>query len=158
MASASTLGTMSPQLLRVVERAQREPEGRFHSLAHLIDVPALERAYHRMRKDAAVGVDGVTKEQYGRELERKQRELDLVQAVDTIRDSVIEPADCSNSAQKTMVERMRIISTTVRPNSAELWVLNPYTTKPTINTIEPYSTFSANVSLPGMKCRLTSTA
>jgi len=40
-------------------------EGRFHSLAHLIDVPALERAYHRVRKDGAVGVDGVTKEQYG---------------------------------------------------------------------------------------------
>ena len=53
MANASTLGNMSPQLLKVVERAQREPEGRLHSLAHLIDVPALERAYHRSRKDAA---------------------------------------------------------------------------------------------------------
>ncbi len=51
---------MSLQLRKVVERARREPEGRFPSLAHLIDVPALERAYHRMRKDAAVGVDGVT--------------------------------------------------------------------------------------------------
>jgi len=36
--------TLSPELNEVVERAQREPEGRFHSLAHLIDVPALERA------------------------------------------------------------------------------------------------------------------
>ncbi len=53
MANAQTLGKMSPKLLKVVERAQREPEGRFHSLAHLIDVPALGRAYHRMRKDAA---------------------------------------------------------------------------------------------------------
>jgi len=69
MSNASTLESMSPQLLKVVERAQREPEGRFHSLAHLLDGPALERAYHRMRKDAAVGVDGVTKEQYGQELE-----------------------------------------------------------------------------------------
>ncbi len=75
MANASTLGNMSPELLRVVERAQREPEGRFHSLAHLIDVPALERAYGRMRKDAAVGVDGVTKEQYGQDLERKLQDL-----------------------------------------------------------------------------------
>jgi len=33
MSSASTLGGMSPQLLKVVERARREPEGRFHSLA-----------------------------------------------------------------------------------------------------------------------------
>src|SRR5499427_7994975 len=69
MANASTLDDMSPGLVKVVERAQREPEGRFHALAHLIDVPALERAYRRQRADAAVGVDGVTKEQYGRELE-----------------------------------------------------------------------------------------
>ena len=49
MTNALTLENMSPELLRVVERAQREPEGRFHSLAHLIDVSALERAYHRSR-------------------------------------------------------------------------------------------------------------
>ncbi len=75
MTHASTLENMSPELLRVVERAQREPEGRFNSLAHLIDVSALERAYHRSRKDAAVGVDGVTKEQYGRDLEQNLRDL-----------------------------------------------------------------------------------
>jgi len=75
MANASTLGSMSPELLRVVERAQREPEGRFHSLAHLIDVPALRRAYERMRKDAAVGVDGTTKEQYGQDLEVRLEDL-----------------------------------------------------------------------------------
>jgi group II intron reverse transcriptase/maturase len=61
--------------LKVAERAKKEPEGRFHSLAHLIDVPALKRAYRRMRKDAAVGVDGVTKEQYGRDLERNLQDL-----------------------------------------------------------------------------------
>jgi len=66
---------MSPQLLEVVERARREIEGRFHALAHRIDVLALERAYHRMRKDAAVGVDRVTKEQYGQDLERNLRDL-----------------------------------------------------------------------------------
>ena len=75
MANASTLGSMSPELLKVVERAQREPEGRFHSLAHLIDVPALERAYQRTRKDAAVGVDGVMKEQYGQALEANLQDL-----------------------------------------------------------------------------------
>ena len=75
MANASTLENMSLELLKVVERAQREPEGRFHSLAHLIDVPALERAYRRMRKDAAVGVDGVTKEQYGQDLEANLQDL-----------------------------------------------------------------------------------
>src|SRR5215510_16059492 len=68
MANALTLDGMSPGLGKGVERVQREPEGRFHALAHLIDVSALERAYRRQRVDAAVGVDGVTKEQYGREL------------------------------------------------------------------------------------------
>src|SRR3990172_6924376 len=67
MTDASTSETMSPGLLKVVERAKTEPEGRFHSLAHLIDVPALMRAHRRMRKDAAVGVDGGTKEQYGQD-------------------------------------------------------------------------------------------
>ncbi|MGH7429557.1 MAG: reverse transcriptase domain-containing protein, partial [Candidatus Methylomirabilaceae bacterium] len=68
MSDASISENMSPGLLKVVERAQREPGGRVHSLAHLIDVPALERSFHRLRKDAAVGVDGVTKEEYGRAL------------------------------------------------------------------------------------------
>jgi RNA-directed DNA polymerase len=59
---------MSLELLKVMERARGEPEARFHSLAHLIDVPALERSYRRQRKRAAVGVDGVTKQQYGEAL------------------------------------------------------------------------------------------
>src|SRR5256885_7695671 len=75
MASALTLETMSPGLLKVVERAQREPEGRFHALARLIDMPALERAYRRQRADAAVGMDGVTKEQYGQALEVNLQDL-----------------------------------------------------------------------------------
>ena len=75
MPNASTLANMSPGLLKVVERAQHEPEGRFHALAHLIDVPALGRAYRRQRSDAAVGVDGVTKEQYGQTLEANLQDL-----------------------------------------------------------------------------------
>jgi RNA-directed DNA polymerase len=75
MADASTSRPMSPQLSKVVERARSEPEGRFHSLAHLIDVPALARAYRRVRKDAAAGVDGVTKEEYGQDLEANLEDL-----------------------------------------------------------------------------------
>jgi group II intron reverse transcriptase/maturase len=66
---------MSPGLLKVAERAKREPEGRFHSLAHLIDGGALTRAYNRLRKNAAVGVDGITKEGYGQALEENLRDL-----------------------------------------------------------------------------------
>ena len=75
MTDALTEGAMSTSLLRVVERARREPEGRFHSLAHLMDVPALERAFHRLRADAAVGVDGVSKAQYGQALEANLEDL-----------------------------------------------------------------------------------
>ena len=75
MASALTLADRSPGLLQGVERAQREPEGRFHALAHVIDVPALGRASRRQRADAAVGVDGVTKEPYGQALEDNLQDL-----------------------------------------------------------------------------------
>jgi hypothetical protein len=66
---------MSPQLLKVAERARREPDARFHSLAHLIDVAALGRAYGRLRANAAAGVDGVSKEMYGRCLEANLQDL-----------------------------------------------------------------------------------
>lgn len=75
MTAASTAQDMSPKLLEVMERAKRSPQMRFFSLAHLIDEAALKRAYHRIRKDAAVGVDGVTKEHYGEALERNVADL-----------------------------------------------------------------------------------
>jgi len=75
MTAASTAQDMSPKLLEVMERAKRSPQMRFFSLAHLIDEEALKRAYHRLRKDAAVGVDGVTKEHYGEALERNVADL-----------------------------------------------------------------------------------
>ena len=68
MTQASTWNDMSPELRKVAERAMNEPDGQFHSLAHLLDERALLRAYGRQRKDAAVGVDGITKEDYGQDL------------------------------------------------------------------------------------------
>jgi group II intron reverse transcriptase/maturase len=59
---------MSPQLRKVAERARNEPDGRFHSLAHLIDEMALYRAFGRSRANAAVGVDGITKDMYEQDL------------------------------------------------------------------------------------------
>jgi retron-type reverse transcriptase len=66
---------MSPELLKVAERAKREPEGKFHSLAHLLTEDALARSFQRLRRDAAVGVDGVTKELYERHLSENLRDL-----------------------------------------------------------------------------------
>jgi RNA-directed DNA polymerase len=75
MPDASTSEHLSPALLKVAARAQREPAGQFHALAYLIDEAALARAYHRLRPKAAVGVDGLTKEQYGQCLEQNLQRL-----------------------------------------------------------------------------------
>jgi len=75
MTGAKTSERMSPELQKVVARAHEHPKEKILSLAHRIDVPALERSFHRLRKDAAVGVDGVSKAGYGEELERKLQDL-----------------------------------------------------------------------------------
>lgn len=66
---------MSPGLLKVAEIASKDPNAKMLSLARLIDPAALERAYRRIRKGAAPGVDGVTKEKYGEQLEDNLRDL-----------------------------------------------------------------------------------
>ncbi len=68
MIDATTSWNKSPELMKVAERAKRHPEQRILGLAHLIDEPALDRAFRNLRRDAAVGVDGVTIEQYGGQL------------------------------------------------------------------------------------------
>ena len=67
--------TMSPKLQKVAELARRDPHLRLRSLAHLIDEEALARAFHRLRNDAACGVDGITKQVYGQELTTHIRSL-----------------------------------------------------------------------------------
>jgi RNA-directed DNA polymerase len=74
MPATSMADSVSPELLKVMERA-KDPRFVFLSLAHLVDEAALARAFHRLRKDAAVGVDGITKEQYGQELQSNLRDL-----------------------------------------------------------------------------------
>jgi RNA-directed DNA polymerase len=68
MSDAKTSWSMSPGLMKVAERAKRHPEQRILALAHLIDEPALDRAFRALRRDAAPGIDGVTVEQYGGQL------------------------------------------------------------------------------------------
>lgn len=65
----------SPQLAKVMELARKDPGLRLRSLAHVLDEHMLTRSFHQLRKDAAVGVDGVTKEEYGRNLAANIRSL-----------------------------------------------------------------------------------
>ena len=67
--SKQTTDLFSTGLLRVMERAKRDPDIRFRSLAHHMDGWALQRAYRGLRKGAAAGVDGIDKEGYGEQLE-----------------------------------------------------------------------------------------
>lgn len=69
MSDALTSLGMSTGLQKVAERAKREPAARFHSLAHLIDEELLAGAFARLKAKAAVGVDGITKDQYGQDLQ-----------------------------------------------------------------------------------------
>jgi group II intron reverse transcriptase/maturase len=66
---------MSTGLLKVAERARRDPQARILALARLLDEELLKVAFDRIRKGAAVGVDGVTKEKYAEHLEDNLRAL-----------------------------------------------------------------------------------
>jgi len=66
---------MSPGLARVAARARQYPAERMQSLAHHLDVDALRRSYDRIKANAAVGLDGVTKQAYGQDLEANLQAL-----------------------------------------------------------------------------------
>ena len=76
-AAKQTADLFSTKLLKVRERAKRDREVCFFSLAHLIDQEALMRAYRRLRRRAAPGLDGVTKDRYGADLADNIRDLHL---------------------------------------------------------------------------------
>jgi RNA-directed DNA polymerase len=75
MTEALTSENMSPGLLKVAQRAREQPQGRFHALAYLIDEDALKRSYNRVKSNAAVGIDGVSKQSYGQDLDNNLRDL-----------------------------------------------------------------------------------
>lgn len=56
------------KLALIAERARREPQCRFTSLAHLLNERFLADSYHELGRDRASGVDGVTWKEYGRNL------------------------------------------------------------------------------------------
>jgi group II intron reverse transcriptase/maturase len=62
---------------RIATLAKQSPQMAFTSLAYLLDLEWLKEAYQRTRKDGAVGVDGITAEEYEQDLEGNlQRLLD----------------------------------------------------------------------------------
>ena len=66
---------ISTKLARIAELAKRAPDMAFTTLAHHIDVDWLRQAYHRTRKDGAVGVDEQTASEYAVDLEANLESL-----------------------------------------------------------------------------------
>jgi len=57
------------KLLRIAEKARKEPCFKFTSLYHLMNEELLRECFRRLRKDAAAGIDDVTKAQYAADLD-----------------------------------------------------------------------------------------
>src|SRR3954449_4259811 len=69
--------SVSTKQERIATLAKQSPQMAFTSLGHLLDHEWLKEAYQRTRKDGAVGVDGITAEEYEQDLEGNlQRLLD----------------------------------------------------------------------------------
>lgn len=60
--------SVCPKLRRLQEIARTRKEEKFTSLAHYLTEEALTRSYRSLDGKAAAGVDGVTKESYGKDL------------------------------------------------------------------------------------------
>jgi RNA-directed DNA polymerase len=81
-AQGNAEGTQRPQVRRahvterIGERARREKGAKFTNLLSHMTVALLKEAYMRLRKDAAVGVDGVSWSSYGEQLDARLQELE----------------------------------------------------------------------------------
>ena len=60
---------VATKLRRIAEKARKEPGFKFTSLYHLMNEELLRGCFERLRKDAAAGIDKMTKELYAENLE-----------------------------------------------------------------------------------------
>ena len=63
------------KLHRIGRKARRDPGFRFTSLFHLMNKELLRGCFGQLRRDAAAGIDGVTKAEYATGLERRLTDL-----------------------------------------------------------------------------------
>ena len=66
---------VSQELDRVRQAATRDNEARFTALLHHVDIDCLRQAYGAINPRATAGVDGVTWEAYGENLEANLQDL-----------------------------------------------------------------------------------
>ena len=68
-------GTVSQALERIRQAARQRKKERFTALLHHVSVDLLRQAFFEIKKDAAPGVDGLTRQDYEADLERKLEDL-----------------------------------------------------------------------------------
>ncbi len=61
--------SVTTKLRRIAEKARKEPSFKFTSLYHLMNEELLRECYGRLRKDAAAGIDDMTKAEYAENLD-----------------------------------------------------------------------------------------
>lgn len=66
---------VATKLLRIAEKARMDPRCRFTSLYHLMNKEHLRECFDSLRKEAATGIDKVTKEEYSEDLEENLENL-----------------------------------------------------------------------------------
>ena len=66
---------VATKLLRIAEKTRKEPRFKFTSLYHLMNEELLRECFKRLRKDAAAGIDDVTKEMYAADLDNNLSNL-----------------------------------------------------------------------------------
>src|SRR5450631_3866461 len=60
---------VATKLRRIAEKARQEPSFRFNNLYYLMNEELLRGCFQRLRKEAAAGIDNVTKEMYAENLD-----------------------------------------------------------------------------------------
>ncbi len=66
---------VTTKLRRIAEKARREPNFKFTSLFHLMNEDLLLSCFQRLRKDAAAGIDKMTKDMYAENLKTNLSDL-----------------------------------------------------------------------------------
>ena len=66
---------VSQALRRIRQAVRRHPSQRLTALFHHLTVDCLREAYFALKRDAAPGVDGVTWEEYGQDVEPRLQDL-----------------------------------------------------------------------------------
>ncbi len=66
---------METKLARISQLSSENPDMVFTSIGHLINKELLKECHEKMDGNKAVGIDGVTKEEYGRNLDENLEKL-----------------------------------------------------------------------------------